>query len=178
MSVGKAAALTAALVGAMAIGVALGPTIRDTWSDDPAPATAPAAAPKAEPAAVKTERPARRATPARTIDVAAAPRKADTLESVPVGVWGPELRDRAKKVLSPGAKLELAAEDFSNAEQFMTVAHAAHNTKVPFVVLKHRVLNEGRTLTDAIHELKPELNAQAEVARAREAAQEDLEIAG
>ena len=46
------------------------------------------------------------------------------------------------------------------------------------MVLKHRVLDEGRSLADAIHELKPELNAQTEVTRARDAAREDLEIAG
>ena len=56
----------------------------------------------------------------------------------------------------------------------MTVAHAARNTNVPFVLLKHRVLNEGRTLADAIHEAKPELDAKAEVERARAAAQSDL----
>jgi preprotein translocase subunit SecD len=182
MSVGKAAAMTAALVGAVAIGVAIGPTVRDTWSDDPAPPAATATAPKAEPEAsgkAKTERRVRRTTPVRTLDVAAPkPKRADTIETVPVELWSHELRDRVKKVLNPGAKLELAAADFRNAEQFMTVAHAARNTKVPFVVLKHRVLTEGSSLADAIHEFKPELNAQAEVARARDAAREDLDIAG
>ena len=186
MSVGKAAALTAALVGAMAIGVAIGPTVRDTWSDEPAPTAATATAPKAETAAdaagkstsAKTERRVRRAAPAPTREPAMARREADTLVSVPVGVWDAELRDRVKKVLNPGAKLEIAAEDFSSAEEFITVAHAARNTQVPFMVLKHRVLDEGRSLADAIHELKPELNAQTEVTRARDAAREDLEIAG
>ena len=42
------------------------------------------------------------------------------------------------------------------------------------MVLKHRVVNEGRTLAEAIHESKPELDAKAEVARARAAAQADL----
>jgi hypothetical protein len=188
MSVGKAAALTAALVGAMAIGVAIAPTVRDTWFDEPASTAATATAPKAETAAekstaakstaAKTERRVRRAAPVPTREPAMPRREADTLVSVPVGVWGPELRDRVKKVLNPGVKLELAAADFSNAEQFITVAHAARNTQVPFMVLKHRVLDEGRSLADAIHELKPELNAQTEVTRARDAAREDLEIAG
>ena len=59
----------------------------------------------------------------------------------------------------------------------MTVAHAARNTKVPFMVLKHRVLNEGQSLADAIHEFKPALDAKAEVQRARVAARTDLDIA-
>lgn len=94
--------------------------------------------------------------------------------TVPVGMWEPEFRDRAKTVLNPGARLELAAEDFSSAEEFMTVAHAARNTGVPFMVLKHRVLNERQTLADAIGESKPDVDAKAEVARAREAARADL----
>ena len=60
----------------------------------------------------------------------------------------------------------------------MTVAHAARNTSVPFVVLKDRVLNQGKSLADAIHEFKPELDAKAEVARARSEARSDLDIAG
>ena len=60
----------------------------------------------------------------------------------------------------------------------MTVAHAARNTQVPFMVLKDRLLNQGQSLAEAIHEFKPELDAKAEVTRARAAARSDLEIAG
>ena len=99
------------------------------------------------------------------------------METIPVAVWEPKLRDRVKAVLNPGARLEIAAADFDNAEQFMTVAHAARNTQVPFVVLKDRVL-KGESLAEAIHEFKPELDATAEVTRARAAARSDLEITG
>ena len=61
---------------------------------------------------------------------------------------------------------------------FATVAHAAKNTSVPFMVLKHRVLNEKRPLeqsmADAIREFKPELNAKAEVAKAQREARQDV----
>jgi hypothetical protein len=93
-------------------------------------------------------------------------------------VWEPEFRDRVKAVLNPGARLEIAAADFDNAQQFKTVAHAARNTEVPFMVLKDRVLNRGQSLAEAIHEFKPGLNAKAEVTRARAAARSDLEITG
>ena len=96
------------------------------------------------------------------------------MSSVKVSIWEPELRDRVKTVLNPGTQIELAAEDFETPEQFVTVAHAARNTSVPFVLLKHRVLNEGQTLAEAIQELKPELDAKAEVERARDAARSDL----
>jgi hypothetical protein len=83
-----------------------------------------------------------------------------------------------KAVLAPGTRPEIAAADFDSPEQFMTVAHAARNTKVPFVVLKDRVVNRGQPLAEAIRESKPELDATAEVKRARAEAQSDLEIAG
>ena len=99
-----------------------------------------------------------------------------SIRTVAVSVWEPELRDRVKEVLMPGAKPEIAAEDFASAEQFMTVAHAARNTQVPFMVLKHGVLYDGLTLADAIDKFKPELDAKAEVERARSEARADLRI--
>ena len=105
-----------------------------------------------------------------------APAPAGSVTTVAVDMWEPELRDRAKAVLNRGTKIELAAADFATAEEFLTVAHAARNTQVPFMVLKHRVLNEQRTLADAIHELKPELDAKAEAARAREAARKARDL--
>ena len=84
------------------------------------------------------------------------------------------MHDRLKPVLNRGTKVEIAAQGFSTAEQFATVAHAARNTEVPFMVLKHRVLDEGKTLAAAIRESKPNVNAVAEVRRARAAARQDI----
>jgi hypothetical protein len=178
MTVGKAAALTAGLVGAVALGVAISPTVRDNWPNATAPTAATAPARSGESVAAKSERPARRTAPARTREFAAPRKETGAVETVAVSMWEPELRDRVKAVLNPGARPEIAAAEFASAEQFMTVAHAARNTQVPFMVLKHRVLNEGRPLADAIHEYKPELNAKAEVTRARAAARADLNLAG
>lgn len=72
-----------------------------------------------------------------------------------------------KKVLNKGADMGIASEDFGSAEQFVSVAHAARNTKVPFMVLKQRVIHEGKSLEEAIHEFKPDLNAAEEARRAR-----------
>jgi hypothetical protein len=91
-----------------------------------------------------------------------------------VSQWDPELRDRVKAVLNRGARLELAADHFQSAEQFVTVAHAARDTEIPFMVLKDRVVNHGQSLADAIRASRPDLNASAEVARARAAARSDL----
>lgn len=180
MTAGKASALAAGFVGAVALGVAIAPAVHDKWSAASTPEPARAAivtesAPTSAPAIARTRRAATTSTAASSRDESAVrPRPAGSVSSVAVSVWEPELRERVKSVLSPGTKIELAAEDFETPEQFVTVAHAARNTSVPFVLLKHRVLNEGQTLAQAIHESKPELNAKAEVERAREAARTDL----
>jgi hypothetical protein len=176
MTSGKAALLTAGLVGVVALGVVTAPTIRNHWSKINTETTTTTSAPAdtSAPAPVKAKRPAHRAAPREAVTA-----KKDTgrVDIVAVSVWQPELRNRVKAVLNPGARLELAAEDFTSAEQFVTVAHAARNTQVPFAVLKDRVLNQGQSLAEAIHEFKPALDAKAEVKRARVEAQSDLDIA-
>jgi hypothetical protein len=181
MTFGKAGLLTGGFVAAFAVGVMTGPTIRDSWSRMNAPEEAVAARPADRSAAsVKADRPETRArtSSSRARETVMPKKPSNTIETVAVELWEPELRDRVKAVLNPGARLELAAADFSTPEQFMTVAHAAHNTKVPFVVLKDRVLNRGQSLAEAIREFKPELDGKAEVTRARAAARSDLEITG
>jgi hypothetical protein len=162
MTVGKATALTAGFVGAVILGIAIGPSVTDRLSDKgPAQSQAsPAVAEKA---------PSSAATQTR----ASAPR-AKVNATSRISVSEPRLHQRLKPVLHEGTKMEIAAEGFKNAEDFATVAHAARNTNVPFVVLKHRVVTEGRTLAQAIHEFKPEIDAKAEVSKARRAAKSDL----
>ena len=181
MTIGKAGLLTAGLVAVFAIGVMTGPTIRESWSTMNAP-EATVAKPAVKPsssAPVKAERlaPRARSSSSRAPEAVATKTASNTIRTIPVAVWEPELRDRVKAVLNPGARLEIAAADFDNAEQFMTVAHAARNTEVPFMLLKDRVLHQGQSLADAIHEFKPDLDAKAEVTRARAAARSDLDIA-
>ena len=168
MTIGKAAALTAGLVGAMALGVIVGPSITNrgntmtaapTASVAPAPETpAPAAAP---------------ASPRVTAERRAEIKVRENLAAMSSA--SPELHERLKPVLNRGAKMEIAAQGFRDAEQFATVAHAARNTEVPFMVLKHRVLNEKQSLADAIAASKPNLDAKREAARARTAAREDID---
>src|SRR5215212_3749677 len=153
MTIGKMTALGFALVGAFALGVWTGPRIIDRA--DPTTAFVHETSPVPDtPAATNTAlepRPARRAPVARAarIDVSA-----------------PELHDRLKPVLNRGADMAVAADGFRSAEQFATVAHAARNTEVPFLLLKHRVLNEGKSLAEAIRESKPAVDAAAEAKHA------------
>jgi hypothetical protein len=70
----------------------------------------------------------------------------------------------------------LAAAGFKDAEQFAAVAHGARNTEIPFVVLKHRVLDEHKTLAQAIEASKPELDGAREARRAYDAARFDIAV--
>ena len=91
-----------------------------------------------------------------------------------IPVSAPELHERIKPVLARGTRLPLAAEGFVDAEQFATLAHAARNTQVPFILLKHRVLAEGQSLEDAIRASRPELDARVEALKAKGMARADV----
>jgi hypothetical protein len=170
MTIGKTLALTAGFAGAMALGMAIG----TSWM------TRDHAAPVAvdQPVDVVPESAvAAPVTPARP-----ARRAATTATSAPdvavLSASEPELQLRLKNVLNRGADMSVAAEGFTSGEQFATIAYAARNTEVPFMLLKHRVLSEGMTLERAILESKPVADAATEVTRAREAARSDIAAIG
>ena len=89
-------------------------------------------------------------------------------------VTQPKLADRVQPLLQRGADVQLAAEGFRTPELFAAVAHAAHDLDVPFVVLKHRVLNERLTLSKAIAAIRPDVNADEYASRAMAAARADV----
>jgi len=174
MSFAKGSALALAFIGAVALGVLTGPYITDRFatvtdtvtSSNPTPAASAEkdqasrsaqSAPVTHRSSVKAKR-----TPAASPVVTEPDALAKTLPAA-----APALHERIKKVLNKGADMGIASEDFSTAEQFVTVAHAARNTNVPFMVLKQRVVYEGKSLEQAIHEFKPDVNAAEEVQRAR-----------
>jgi hypothetical protein len=73
--------------------------------------------------------------------------------------------------------LAIAAKGFRSGEEFAAVAHASRNLGVPFMVLKHRVLEERKSLAAAIRELKPDADAVKEAGRARIMARADVAAA-
>ena len=108
------------------------------------------------------------ARPARTAANTTAPKVDEVATEVPNPstvivpsylVTQPKLADRVQPLLQKGADVQLAAEGFRTPELFAAVAHAAHKLDVPFVVLKHRVLNERLTLSKAIAAVRPDVNA-------------------
>ena len=107
---------------------------------------------------------------------AAAPKAAARHEAPAVPPTTPELQKALKPLLHRGTNMDRAAEGFTSGMQFAAVAHAAQNTEVPFVVLKHHVLDEKKTLAVAIHESKPDVNAKREAQKAWEQARSELSL--
>ena len=177
MRTGKTSAATLGLVGGLALGAWIGSEVtllnRDKVSQ-PTVVTAPAVEEPAAPATPATKRRviSEPRVNAEVVDAPAPPSAAKLVMTIPVSA--PELHRAMKPVLARGTKLPLAVEGFSSAEQFATLAHAARNTQVPFILLKHRVLTEGQSLEAAILASKPDLDARTEVARARDEARSDI----
>jgi len=168
MTFSRVAIAVIALVAAFALGVWSGPYVTDR-----------AVVTKSRLAGDDTP-PSREATATRSVPgqrdtrSAGEARKARQSRTARLAASQPEVREHLKPLLNRGANMEIASEGFRDAEQFAAVAHAARNTNVPFMVLKHRVLTEGKSLAAAIRESKPEIDAAAEARRAREEARRDL----
>jgi hypothetical protein len=177
MRTGKTSAATLGLVGGLALGVWIGSEITSGRADvTPEPA---AVATEAVPESPAKTAPAKPRRVSRAPRAAASAAEAPAPESAPklvmtIPVSAPELHQRMKPVLARGTKLPLAIEGFTSAEQFATLAHAARNTQVPFILLKHRVLTEGQSLEDAIRASKPDIDARTEALRARGEARADI----
>jgi hypothetical protein len=167
MTIAKGSAIAGGLMCAMAIGVWTGQRLtRENPADHQAAVTAPA--PEAAQAA--SLKPTHRADGTRAV-LTTRPAVPGT---VSVSVHEPALHERLAPVLNRGADLDIAGDGFASAEQFAAVAHAARNTGVPFMLLKDRVVAQRKSLSKALGELRPDVNAQVEADRAFAEAQSDL----
>lgn len=167
MTFGKASALVLGFVGALLLGVWIGPDVREYAATMNVP-DAQTAARAAESSGARPVASAARANKAAT-KAAGETRTSDAIPASAIDV-----QDHVKPLLNRGADMTVASDGFRDAEQFVTIAHAARNTEIPFVLLKHRVLTEGKSLTTAIRESKPDLDATIEVNRARAEAKSDM----
>lgn len=149
------------MAGAFALGLAVGPQLdaNRVGASAPAPAPLPAASAPASPPVALVK--------------ASTSSAAPLLERV-LPATSKAVQQQVQGLLNDGADVRKAAAGFPNARELMTVAHAARNTQIPFILLKHRVLNERMSLGRAIRESKPELNEVVEVDRARAKAKADL----
>jgi hypothetical protein len=180
MRTGKSSAATLGLVGGLALGAWIGSELtlmnREVVKPEPAAVTATAveepAAPTAPAKTKRVNRVARVASGDAVVDAPASESAPRLVMTIPVSA--PELHERMKPVLAKGTKLPIAVEGFTSAEQFAALAHAARNTQVPFILLKHRVLTEGQSLEDAIRASKPEIDARVEALKAMGEARADI----
>ena len=155
----KASMLVLALGGAFALGVWTGPYVTDSIRTASTETTTPVVQVD-QPAAEEAPKPAMRVT--RTVARPAT----NPFEPVMIASAEP-VQKLAKTVLNEGTNVEMAADGFNDATLFVSTAYAARNTGIPFMILKHRMLKEGHTLSEAIRLSKPELDAVVEMDRAR-----------
>jgi len=182
MKTGKTSAATLGLVGGLVLGAWIGAELTMSRTVAPEPTAVTTEAVQESPAATAAAKPKRatrvtRVARTASSDTVAAPMPESTpspklVMTIPVSA--PELHARIKPVLARGTKLTLAADGFTSAEQFATLAHAARNTQVPFILLKHRVLSEGQSLEEAIRASKPDIDARVEALRAKGEARADI----
>lgn len=157
----KASMLVLAIGGAFALGVWTGPYVTDSVSDRASRNEMATPVVQMDQAPIAEEAP----RPTRVTRTVARP-EANPFEPV-VTPTAPSVQRIAGAVLNEGTDVGMAADGFNDATLFVSTAYAAKNTGIPFMVLKHRMLKEGRTLSEAIRMSKPELDAVVEMERAR-----------
>jgi hypothetical protein len=79
------------------------------------------------------------------------------------------------QTLLPGANLQTASAGFRNLGEFVAAAHVSHNLNIPFDQLKSKTTGSAAmSLGQAIHDLNPAVDANAEAKKASRSA--DAEI--
>lgn len=84
------------------------------------------------------------------------------------------LSSNLQGLLPNGTNLQDASSGFSNLGQFVAAVHVSHNLGIPFDQLKTKMMG-GASLGQAIHELKPNVDAHQESLKANHQALEDIE---
>jgi hypothetical protein len=87
----------------------------------------------------------------------------------------PKLVAKVQPLLPGGLSVEQAAAGFKNQGQFLAAVHVSHNLGIPFNDVKTKTLSDGGSLGAAIHALKPSADAELELKRANQQANDDLE---
>ena len=141
--------------GAAAAHITTGPQGRGQTTKPPHPTTPAAKKPPTTPAA-----PTKPTTPVTPQDhLAAQPKLAAKLQA-----------------LIPGTPVDIAAQGFRNFGQFVAAVHVSNNLGIPFADLKTRMTGPNpQSLGQAIHALRPSVNADAEANFAEQQARRDLE---
>lgn len=88
-----------------------------------------------------------------------------------------KLASKLQRLLPAGTDLQAAASRFKNLGQFVAAVHVSHNLGIPLDQLKTKIL-AGKSLGEAIQELKPNVAAEAEAKKAKKQAKRDMEETG
>ncbi len=168
MTFRRAAAWLTSLLAVFALGIFVSPYVTNRVGNSPADSTSvrgvadqPTASPE-----VSHQRP--------TVTLVRVPPATRALNRKGVMSFTPELEERLQSILNRGADIAVASDGFRDPEQFAEVAHAARNTNVPFMVLRHAVVDQRQSLTAAIHTFKPDTDAAAQADLARAQARADI----
>ena len=102
-----------------------------------------------------------------------------TAESSTAGSAGATVgqNTRLAALVPAGMSADEACGGFKSVAECAATLHASQNLGIPFPDLKSRVTS-GKNLGAAIHDLKPEAKAKAEVRRAEEQARSDVHPQG
>lgn len=97
-----------------------------------------------------------------------------TCVSTPVKIWdgsaagiaqSATLSSYVQRLLPDAMNLRDAASGFKNLAQFIYTVRLSHNLDIPFDRLKVKMAGGGQSLWDAVHELRPDVDAMREVRR-------------
>jgi hypothetical protein len=86
-----------------------------------------------------------------------------------------QLVTRLQGLLPPGTDMVNASTGWKNQGQFVAAVHVSNNLGIPFADLKTRMVMQGQSLGEAIHQLRPGVDSEVEARRASEQARIDLE---
>jgi hypothetical protein len=86
-----------------------------------------------------------------------------------------KLSSKLDGLLPAGTTAQQACSGFKNLGDCISVIHVSHNLGIPFAILKSKLTGStGQRLGQAIHDLKPEVNAEAEAKKAQKEAKNNI----
>jgi hypothetical protein len=85
-----------------------------------------------------------------------------------------KLSSNLQGLLPTGTNIEDAANGFDHLGQFVAAVHVSHNLDIPFDQVKGEMMN-GSSLGEAIHKLKPNVDARQEAMKGNQQALDDME---
>ena len=85
----------------------------------------------------------------------------------------PKLSSRLESLLPAGTNLQQAAGGFKNLGGFVAATHVSHNLGIPLDQLK-TVMTSGKSLGEAIHEFRPDVDHKAEAKKATDQAKKTM----